>query len=110
MERAWNAALATGGELGAADRAENAPAAADRRPSATNGAMPGFPKVQPIDCATREPLTTRSLSPVEWRFQELVDGLYQYKWKSRPVWRDVCRRPILGFDDASCHSAWVRFT
>ena len=41
--------------------------------------------------------------------QELTAGLYHYKWKSSPEWRDVCRRLILGFDDGSRYSADVLF-
>jgi hypothetical protein len=43
----------------------------------------GVPKVQPIDCATRQPLGVAvSRGPFEWRFQELADGLYHDIWKS----------------------------
>jgi hypothetical protein len=71
----------------------------------------GFPQVQPIECATRQPTGPAvPLSAVEWRFQELVDGLYHYKWKSSPDWHDVCRRLTLGFDDGSRYSADVHFS
>ena len=49
------------------------------------------------------------LGPTQWVFQELTGGLYHYKWKSSPDWRDVCRRLILGFDDGSRYSADVLF-
>ena len=66
--------------------------------------------MQPIDCITRQPLGDAvPLGPNQWVFQELTDGLYQYKWKSSPDWRDVCRRLILGFDDGSRYTADVRF-
>jgi hypothetical protein len=71
---------------------------------------PGFPQVQAIDCATRTPVGEPvSLGATEWVFQSLTDGLYQYKWKSSPEWRNVCRRLILGFDDGSRHAADVHF-
>ena len=71
----------------------------------------GFPAVQPIDCATRQPTGAAvPLNDVEWRFQELVEGLYHYKWKSSPDWHDVCRRLTLGFDDGSRYSADVHFS
>ena len=70
----------------------------------------GFPKVQPVDCATRQPTGDAvPLSSREWVFQELADGVYHYKWKSSLDWRNVCRRLILGFDDGSRWSADVRF-
>jgi hypothetical protein len=71
----------------------------------------GFPQVQPIDCATRQPAGPAApLNAVEWRFQELVGGLYHFKWKSSPEWQNVCRRLILGFDDGSRYSADVHFS
>ena len=69
-----------------------------------------YPRVQPIDCVTRQPLgDAMPLGPTQWVFQELTGGLYHYKWKSSPDWRNVCRRLILGFDDGSRYSADVRF-
>ena len=50
-----------------------------------------------------------SLNDVEWRFQDLTDGLYHYKWKSSREWNGVCRRLIHGFDDGSRYGADVRF-
>ena len=71
---------------------------------------PGFPQVQPIDCATREPLGDGvALGSSDWVFHGLADGVYQYKWKSSHDWRNVCRRLILGFDDGSRHTADVHF-
>jgi hypothetical protein len=72
---------------------------------------PGFPQVQQIDCATREPVGDAvPLAGNEWVFQSLTDGLYHFKWKSQTEWRHSCRRLTLGFDDGSRHSADVRFS
>jgi hypothetical protein len=71
----------------------------------------GFPQVQPIDCATRQALGDAvPLSANEWRFMDLSDGVYHFKWKSSPDWHDVCRRLTLGFDDGSRFSADVHFS
>lgn len=71
----------------------------------------GFPKVQPINCATREATGEAvSLAANQWVFQDLAGGLYHFKWKSSHDWQNVCRRLILGFDDGSRYSADVRFT
>ena len=49
------------------------------------------------------------LGPTQWVFQDLTDGLFQFKWKSSPDWRNVRRRLILGFDDGSHYSTDVLF-
>lgn len=70
----------------------------------------GYPQVQAIDCATRQPLGDAvPLGATEWVFQGLADGVYQYKWKTDREWRGQCRRLIVGLDDGGRHSADFRF-
>ena len=98
---------------------ENAPALNKRNPGSAvpvkfrlDGAQgtaffeAGYPRSQPIDCATREPQGEgEPLKANEWVFQELAGGVYQFKWKSNKDWKNVCRRLIVGFDDGSRHTA-----
>lgn len=69
---------------------------------------PGYPKVQPIDCAsgavTDEVESTVTAGQSSLSYDPGSDT-YTYVWKTDPAWAGTCRRLVVGLDDATTHNA-----